>query len=124
MSQSHIIADALDGLPGGLRNSVVKELAGGFKRELVAAEVQQQRIAVQTGHQTRRSIDGIGRLRMRIDPTLYHLWGHKLGYDCWRDKQFLNEIERDNPEVRVKSGGTRIQIGYAGPSKRFSKSYE
>ena len=69
-----------------------------------------------------RSIDGMGRLRMRIDPTLYHAWGTRLGYDCWRDGQFLREVERDNPEVRVKSGGTRLQVGFEG-AKRSSQKF-
>jgi hypothetical protein len=60
---------------------------------------------------------------MRIDPTLYHAWGTKYGYDCWKDSQFLKEIERDNPEVRVKCGGTRLQVGWQGGTKRSSQKF-
>jgi len=61
-----------------------------------------------------RSTEGLGRVRMAITPEAFHYWGRRLGYECWRDKQFLNEFERDNPSVRVKQGGTRIQTGYRG----------
>lgn len=121
-SSTSIIANALDTMPGELRQAVIKEFASGYHREMVNAEVQQKRIAIDTGHE-RRAIEGVGRLRMRIDPTLYHHWGQKLGYACWSDKGFLNEVERDNPEVRVKCGGTRLQFGYAPTKTRSSKKY-
>lgn len=70
-----------------------------------------------------RSMDGLGRLRMAVSADAFHYWGQRLGYECWRDPQFLREFERDNPAVRVKCGGTRVQVGCMGGSKRFSKKY-
>lgn len=69
-----------------------------------------------------RSIDGLGRLRMAVSADAFHYWGQRLGYDCWKDAQFLREFERDNPAVRVKCGGTRVQVGWQG-DKRFTKRY-
>lgn len=120
---STLLASALDNVPGQLREAVVKELATGYHREMVNAEVQQKRIQGSNRQNEFRSIEGIGQLRMRVDPTLYHHWGQKIGYDCWKDNQFLKEVERDNPEVRVKCGGTRLQFGYAPTNTRFSKKY-
>jgi len=119
---STLIANAVDDLPGNLRQQVIEELKTGHKKEWVNAGIQQKKIAKQTSINEFKSVDGIGRLRMRVDPTLYHYWGHKLGYGCWKDAQFLREIERDNPEVRVKSGGTRLQVGFSG-SKRSSQKF-
>jgi hypothetical protein len=121
-SISTLIANAVDDLPGNLRQQVIEELKTGHKKEWVNAGIQQKKIAKQTSINEFKSVDGIGRLRMRIDPTLYHYWGHKVGYGCWKDAQFLREIERDNPEVRVKSGGTRLQVGFSG-SKRSSQKF-
>ena len=118
---SSVIANALDDLPGELRIAVIKEFQKGIQKDWVKAGIDQQRIAKDSQRDI-RSIDGIGRLRMRIDPTLYHAWGTRLGYDCWRDGQFLREVERDNPEVRVKSGGTRLQVGFEG-AKRSSQKF-
>lgn len=118
---SSVIANALDDLPGELRIAVIKEFQKGIQKDWVKAGIDQKRIA-KDSQQDIRSIDGIGRLRMRIDPTLYHAWGTRLGYDCWRDGQFLREVERDNPEVRVKSGGTRLQVGFEG-AKRSSQKF-
>jgi hypothetical protein len=119
---STLIANAVDDLPGNLRQQVIEELKTGHKKEWVNAGIQQKKIAKQTSINEFKSVDGIGRLRMRVDPTLYHYWGHKVGYGCWKDAQFLREIERDNPEVRVKSGGTRLQVGFSG-SKRSSQKF-
>lgn len=118
---STAIASSLDDLPGQLRNQVIEELCNGINKDWVQAGIQQRKIAAQSGEVDRKSIDGIGRLRMRIDPTLYHYWGHKLGYDCWKDSQFLREVERDNPEVRVKCGGTRLQVGWSGGIRSTQK---
>ena len=119
---SSVIANALDDLPGELRIAVIKEFQRGIQKDWVQAGIDQKRIAKDSQRDI-RSIDGIGRLRMRIDPTLYHAWGTRLGYDCWRDGQFLKEVERDNPEVRVKSGGTRLQVGFEG-AKRSSQKFD
>lgn len=118
---SSVIANALDDLPGELRIAVIKEFQRGIQKDWVQAGIDQKRIAKDSQRDI-RSIDGIGRLRMRIDPTLYHAWGTRLGYDCWRDGQFLREVERDNPEVRVKSTGTRLQVGFDG-AKRSSQKF-
>ena len=118
---SSVLANALDDLPGELRIAVIKEFQKGIQKDWVKAGIDQKRIAKDSQRDI-RSIDGIGRLRMRIDPTLYHAWGTRLGYDCWRDGQFLREVERDNPEVRVKSGGTRLQVGFEG-AKRSSQKF-
>lgn len=110
-------------MPGDLKKAVLNEFKTGYHRELVDAGINSKRIAVDTGVHTRKSVEGIGRLRMRIDPTLFHHWGQKLGYACWRDSEFLREVERDNPETRVKCGGTRLQFGYTPTNTRFSKKY-
>jgi hypothetical protein len=123
MSQhSQIIASIAEAIPSHLKKAVLEELKNGYQRELVNADVNRIKIAQDTHSRDHKSIDGIGRLRMRVDPTLYHHWGAKYGYGCWRDNGFLKEVERDNPEVRVKCGGTRLQIGYSSPTK-FSKNY-
>lgn len=106
----------MSGIPAG----VVEEFRKGrYAREvktLLQAPENQLRVA-QEMNQTHRSIDGIGRLRMAVASDAFHYWGRRLGYDCWKDKQFLREFERDNPEVRVKSTGMKIQTGYTGKAE-------
>jgi hypothetical protein len=122
-TSSSVLAHALDDLPGELRRAVINEFSTGIQKDWVQAGIQQKRIAADTRSTDIKSVDGIGRLRMRVDPTLYHAWGQKYGYDCWRDSQFLREVERDNPAVRVNSSGTRLQVGWSGGTKRSSSKF-
>lgn len=104
---------------------VVEEFRKGRVAKEVATRNKQPRVQAAIAREygtTNRSIDGVGRLRMAVSSTAFHYWGQRLGYECWNDPQFLREFERDNPAVRVKCGGTRIQVGFTG-NKRFSKSY-
>lgn len=117
-----IFQNVLDGLPQDLLPAIENELRTGQLKEHVEAHVNQARAGIEN-NRDHRAVEGLGRLRMRIDSTAYHYWGTRLGYKCWRDESFLKEFERDNPAVRVRCGGTKLQVGYAGQNKRFSKSY-
>lgn len=92
-----------------------------FKRGRHAREVQTllrapraQDLAAIAHNYEHAAVDGLGRLRMVITGDAFHYWGRRLGYDCWKDEQFRREFERDNPACRVKSRGTRVQVGYRG----------
>ena len=121
-------ANELVGFTGG----VAQELAKIFQREVdmqaLNARITAERVAAAERRiGKRKSVDGLGQLRMIVPNDTYHYWGRREGYGCWKDKGFLRGIERDNPEVRVESGGTRIQVGYGGipasAQRRFTKTY-
>lgn len=59
-----------------------------------------------------RALDGMGGCHMVVATDAFHYWGRRLGYACWSDKAFREEFKRDNPAARVRSTGTRIQVGY------------
>ncbi len=102
-------------------SSVEKELRSGVLMEQVQARARQKAIG-QANHRQHRSVDGLGQKVASVDAVSYHHWGQRLGYDCWRDKQFVGEYLRDNPQARVNSGGTKLQVGYVRNVK-FSKTY-
>lgn len=118
--------DCLKTTPG----EVVARLADVLKQEhhveKVMAAVRQRQAARELGTD-RKAVEGLGRPRLEVDTFAYHYWGQRLGYQCWRDEAFLREFERDNPDCRVQSRGTReIQVGYGtgrAPQRRFQKSY-
>ncbi len=62
--------------------------------------------------QEHKSVEGMGQLTARIPGVAFHFWGQKLGYDCWKDQEFLREFLRDNPECKVNSKGTKLQVGF------------
>ena len=79
----------------------------------------------------------MGELQMRVHSTFYHNMAAKEGtYDCWKDEGFRRDVRKHDPNTRVKSGGTKLQVGWTpaqeqrveifGPGKtpRFVKKYE
>lgn len=104
-----------------MMESVESELRSGILMEQMLARAQQKQIG-QANEQRARSMDGLGSKIASIDATSYHHWGQLLGYDCWRDKQFIHEYLRDNPQAKVNSGGTKLQFGFERNVK-FSKTY-
>jgi hypothetical protein len=95
------LADYIMSLPGDLSQAVIDELCHGRRMDQVTAEINQQKIAAQQPEQT--WVDGIGQHTMSITPEAYHYWGQRLGYQCWRSKEFRREYARDNPGARVRS---------------------
>lgn len=108
-------AELIDSLPGDISREVVNELCTGRRLEEVRAAKEQLEIA--RAQPMRTWMNGLGRVRMTITPTAYHYWGQRLGYKCWKDKQFLREFERDNPEVRVRSQSRNIAVRVDGRKK-------
>jgi|TARA_B100000073_G_scaffold219937_1_gene183048 hypothetical protein len=101
----------VNGLDDELAHGVANALRSQIAREHNAAYANQEQLA----HSARReinSVEGVGSLKARIDPTSYHYWGKRVGYDCWNDRKFLKEYLRDNPESRVKSVSGKTQVGY------------
>ena len=100
-----------------------KELKAGFQRNRVRAEIEAKQNAA-ANKQRHKSVEGLGQLMARIPGDAYHFWGQKLGYGCWEDKGFLREFLRDNPELRVNSGGTKeISVGYTPTTVRERTVY-
>ena len=121
--------DCLASQPGWLIDSLNKIFSRQDHFEKINARLRQRTIAAELGD-NRRSSNGFGRPRLEVDTYAYHYWGQRLGYKCWKDKQFLREFERDNPDARVKAKGTKeIHVGWNGAvearerTRRFTKSY-
>ena len=98
-----IIQSLAEAIPPHLRKEVEAELLRGWRMSEVKAQHQAKSIA-QFGHaNAANTIDGVGTLVAKVPPDAFHYWGHRLGYECWQDKQFLKEFLRDNPEVAVRN---------------------
>lgn len=74
--------------------------------------------------------DGFGgQVGMMVHPASFHYWGQRLGYDCWKDPQFVREYLRDNPAARVRSHArqTTVVVPEVSPTlaarRKFSKRY-
>lgn len=105
--------DAVSGLDGDLLEDVIKEFQTGWEMERTRAAIHAQQASV---FEEASTVEGLGQLRLSIDPTSFHYWGNRLGYDCWDDKQFLREYERDNPAARVRHVQRNATIVSTGPT--------
>lgn len=83
--------------------AVLDEFKTGWNALEVVTRANQARIAEASARIERKAIDGVGECVMSLDPVVYHFWGQKLGYDCWRDKEFRRRFLQDNPAARVKT---------------------
>tara|TARA_R100001463_G_scaffold47620_1_gene96628 strand:+ start:28585 stop:29004 length:420 start_codon:yes stop_codon:yes gene_type:complete len=104
--------------PEGLSDEMASLVGQALQRQL-AREYQSSRVNQSGGlakaGKTEAYTTSIGQHKARIEPTSYHYWGKRLGYDCWSDRKFIKEYLRDNPESRIKSKGSKkAQAGYGG----------
>jgi len=104
-----------EAIPSNLRKEVERELRFGWNMQEVKAKSDAKQNAIFGHSHEARSLEGIGELRARIPVSAFHYWGHRLGYECWEDKQFMKEFIRDNPEVAVRNRMKRTCVnGAAG----------
>lgn len=102
---------AVGEMPESLRLEVVKCLAAHEASRIAEATARIRR-AGNLGGERKPLDDGIsgGEVTMTIDPTSYHYWGQRLGYQCWSDATFCREYLRDNPYARVKNVGKKVKV--------------
>ena len=107
----------IESIDPSLHGQLEKELRTGWQRNRVEAAIDARKCAKENTKR-HKSIDGLGQLMARIPIDAFHFWGIKLGYGCWNDKEFMDEFLRDNPELRVNSGGTKeIHVGWTPSAK-------
>lgn len=85
-----------------LAKDVIEEFRLGWQMDCVMAEIRQRNIAAATRNIEACTVEGLGQHVARIDLTAFLYWDRRTGGECWRDKTFLKEFLRDNPEARVK----------------------
>ena len=121
---SQSIATSLEEVEPALKKAIIEELKNAYRMEMVQSGINHRKIAKFNYNNEARSIDGVGELKMRVDPTHFHYYGAKYGYDCWRDEGFIKDVGKVHPELKVKCGGTKMQFGYSsGGTKRSSQKY-
>jgi len=99
-------------IDGELAKQLDQELRAGWLQNQIKARVDAQKIG-KINTLRHKSVEGLGQLKGRIPLDAVHFWGQKLGYGCWNDQEFVDEFLRDNPELRVNSGGTKeISVGW------------
>ena len=81
------------------------------------ARAQAKQIAMDSNSKEYRYCDGLGELKMRVPTMSKVYWSNREGQECWNDKQFLHEFEKQNEEVRINSKGKHNMI--VSPGKPY-----
>lgn len=113
MGSFQSIAEAI---PSDLLKPMLEEFRTGWNLRKVQAMAKRQLMG-KLNEKHHGFVDGLGQMTMRIDPDSYHYWGLRLGYACWKDKQFVKEYLRDNPECKVNSRPTKTTLVVSGNKK-------
>ena len=103
----------LDSDPG-LR-AALEEIA---RKEYLLEALQAQALAQELARDFRqeKAVEGMGSITRMMPSFAFHDIARKQGtYECYQDKSFNRYLDRIAPETKVKSTGTRTQVGYTGP---------
>lgn len=109
---SGIISNLHEIIPPHLISQVREELVRGWRMAEVKAHHESSVLGHEHKFQERKAIEGVGQMHMRVHADAYHYWGQKFKtYDCWKDKEFIREFKRDNPEVVVHNAKKTVVGG-------------
>jgi hypothetical protein len=88
-----------------------------YEVDLEKYEAKKREIEVGQENQQGNQVDGLGQLKASIPAREYFRW-EQFKPGCWGDKQFVNEMLRDNPAFKAKSlkKKTFVQGGFDKPS--------
>lgn len=90
-------------IPAHLHKDMERELINGWRMRESIARAEAKKIGYFGHTHEANDVKGLGRKVAEIPADAYHYWGQRLGYECWKDKQFLREFLRDNPELAVRN---------------------
>jgi hypothetical protein len=111
----------LSQVPHGIRTKMDKILRDEYAAKSVQAQIRQRRAAKFLHDNRPRSIDGLGEQTMVLDPHIADNQSLARGVNWRQDEDYVRWYQKQNPETRVRSTGTKTQVGYTGkpePAKR------
>ncbi len=82
-------------------------LRGTFDQQLVTAARRQQRVAALNHLQRPKAKDGFGERLFQIDPVFDAFWRTCYGSAYTADADLMKFLARRNPEITVRSRGTK-----------------
>lgn len=98
---------------------------------LLALQSQAQIEDINREFKSFNAVDGMGEVRRMMPAFAFHDIAYQMGgVECFGDKDFNKYLDRKAPETRVRAlgckpgNGLALQVGWAPPEKRFSKTFE
>lgn len=95
-----------------MRTEMDKVLRNDFDVTVMKALETQKRIAARNYLHRPKAKDGFGERTMEVHAVFDAIWRLHYGRNYTENKDLLRFLMRRNPEVVVRSRGTKIQVGY------------
>lgn len=89
-------------LEAAVNDALIREIRTGFELEKWRAE-ERHRAAAKEAHGARghRTAGALGKQVLEIDARDWFRAREKFGGDCWHDKEFIKDVQRLEPELKV-----------------------
>jgi hypothetical protein len=113
----------LSRLDASTRNTVDKIFREDFDLKVLKAIQNQTKVAAINHLHRPHAKDGFGERTLMIDPMFDAMWRQYYGSCYTHDQDLLKFLLKRNPEIGLRSLGTRIQVGYSPTATWFSKRY-
>ena len=110
----------LASLPPAERAALHQEFSKLHDEDMVKARVRQYAIARCFREDPPRFIEGVGEMRMALDPFWEKHFKMQFGVEPTRDREFQQWLRKNGgEEFFVKSVSARAQFGYAPPRRQL-----
>ncbi len=103
----------------------VDEIFRGDHELQVLKAIRRQTALAGRNYQGERARNGIGTRKFEVDAVIDALWRQFYGHDYSENQDLMKFLARRNPEILVRSGGAKIQVGYssAGRGRKYSRKF-
>src|SRR4051812_48468099 len=100
-------------------------LRGDHELKVLEAVKRQTAIAKRNHDRRPRARDGFGERTFEVDAVVDTIWRQVYGHDYSEDQDLMRFLLKRNPEIGVRSAGTRVQVGYtaSGRGKKYSRKF-
>lgn len=113
----------LSNLDGRTRATVDRIFREDHDLNVMKAIRRQTLVAARNHLHRPRARDGFGQRTVEVDAYFDALWRNFYGPNYSQDTDLLKFLIKRNPEIRVDSQGSKIQVGWAPTHSRFRKTY-
>jgi len=102
----------LSNLDQKTRGTVDEIFRKDFDLKVLKAIKRQTAVAARNYLKRPRAQDGFGERTLEIDAFIDAIWRNHYGPGYSEDKDLMKFLTRRNPEIKVQSRGTKIQVGW------------
>lgn len=103
----------------------VDEIFRGDHELKVMKAIRRQTQLAARNHQGEASRSGFGSRKFEVDAVIDAVWRQFYGHDYSENQDLMTFLAKRNPEIVVKTRGTKIQAGYSagGRGTKYSKKF-